>query len=96
MSKEKKKSQKKKNSSHLVEHILVSLERKHLCSTNFFPSPSSNQTLTKKIFFPIFSPKFFIHPILSPNKHILSPFESNVIPIITYLLYKIVKKIVNN
>ena len=42
------------------ENILVGLKRKHLSPTNFFPSPSSNQTPTKKVFLPIFSPKFFI------------------------------------
>ena len=31
--------------------------------------PPSNQTPTKKVFLPVFSQKFSIHPISSPNKH---------------------------
>ena len=66
------------DSSHSVfspfwtENILVGLKRKHLNPINFFPSPSSNQTLTKKVFLPIFYSKFFIHPISPPNKHTLT------------------------
>jgi len=52
------------------ENILVGLERKHLGSTIYFPSLPPNQTHSKKNFLPIFSPKFFIHPISPPNKHI--------------------------
>ena len=74
----------------------MGLERKHLSLTNFFPSPSSNQTPTKNVFFLIFFPKFSIHPISLPNKHTVSLFKSEVTPIITYLLNKIVKKIVNS
>ena len=65
------------NSSHSVfslfwrENILVGPGRKYLGPTNFFPSPPSNQTPTKKAFIPIFSPKFSIHPISPPNKHTL-------------------------
>ena len=57
------------------ENILVGLRRKHLGPTTYFPSSLSNQTHTKKVFFPIFfsifSPKFFIYPISPPNKHTL-------------------------
>ena len=58
-------------SLHFGENILVGLGRKQLGSTNFFSSPHSNQTLTKKIFFPIFSLMFSIYLILPPNKHTL-------------------------
>ena len=53
------------------ENILVGLGRKHLCPTTYFPSSLSNQTHTKKVFLPIFSPKFSIHLISPPNKHTL-------------------------
>ena len=39
---------------------------------HFLPSPPSNQTPTKKVFLPIFSSKFSIHPISSLNKHTLN------------------------
>ena len=41
--------------------ILVGLERKHLSPTIYFPSSLSNQIYSKKVFLPIFSPKFSIH-----------------------------------
>ena len=59
-------------SLHFGENILVGLGRKHSSPTNFFLSPPSNQTPTKKVLFPIFSPKFFIHPISPLNKHTLT------------------------
>ena len=61
------------NSSHSIfslfwrENIFVDLGRKHLDPTNFFPPLPP----TKKIFFLIFFPKFYIHPISLPNKHTL-------------------------
>ena len=57
---------------HFRENILVGLRRKQLDPTNFFPSPHSNQTLTKKVFLSIFSLKFSIYLILPPNKHTLT------------------------
>ena len=51
------------------ENFLVGTERKHLNPTIYFPSSPPNETHFKKVFFPIFSPKFFIHPISPPNKH---------------------------
>ena len=51
------------------ENFLVGPERKHLNPTIYFPSSPPNETHFKKVFFPIFSPKFFIHPISPPNKH---------------------------
>ena len=54
------------------ENILVGSERKHLGPTIYFPSFLSNQTHSKKVFFFIFSPKFFIHHVSPPNKHTLS------------------------
>ena len=53
------------------ENILVGLGRKHLGPTIYFPSFPPNQIHSKKVFFPIFSSKFSIHPVLPPNKHIL-------------------------
>ena len=50
---------------------MVGLEKKYLNSIIYFPSPLPNQTHSKKVLFPIFSPKFSIHPISPPNKHIL-------------------------
>ena len=41
--------------------ILVGLERKHLSPIIYFPSSLSNQIYSKKVFLPIFSPKFSIH-----------------------------------
>ena len=54
------------------ENFLVGQGRKHLGPTIYFSSFPSNQTHSKKVLFPIFSPKFSIHPILPPNKHTLS------------------------
>ena len=53
------------------ENILVGPRRKHLDPTIYFPSFLPNQTHSKKVFLPIFSPKFSIHSILPPNKHTL-------------------------
>ena len=53
------------------EKFLVGPEKKHLGPTIYFPSSPPNQTYSKKVFFPIFSPKFSIHPISPPNKHTL-------------------------
>ena len=53
------------------ENILVGPRRKHLGPTIYFPSFLPNQTHSKKVFLPIFSSKFSIHPILPPNKHTL-------------------------
>ena len=44
---------------------------KHLGATIYFPSSPPNQTHFKKVFLPIFFPKFFIHSISPPNKHTL-------------------------
>ena len=59
-------------SSFLGENFLVGSRRKYLSLTIYFPSSLSNQTHFKKVFLPIFSPKFSIHPISPPNKHTLS------------------------
>ena len=53
------------------ENILLGLGRKHLGPTIYFPSSPPNQTHSKKVFFPIFSPKFSIYPISPSNKHTL-------------------------
>ena len=45
--------------------------RKHLDLTIYFPSFLPNQTPSKKVFLPIFFPKFSIHLVSSPNKHTL-------------------------
>ena len=45
--------------------------KKYLNSTIYFPSPLPNQTHSKKVFFPIFSSKFYIHLISPLNKHTL-------------------------
>ena len=58
-------------SLHFGENILVGLGRKHLGTTIYFPSSLPNQTHTKKVFLPIFSPKFSIYPISPPNKRTL-------------------------
>ena len=50
------------------ENILVGLGRKHLGTTIYFPSSLPNQTHTKKVFLPIFSPKFSVHPYFSSNQ----------------------------
>ena len=50
--------------------LLVGQERKHLGPIIYFPSSPPNQTHSKKIFLPIFSSKFSIHPISPRNKHI--------------------------
>ena len=54
----------RKNSSsfsflfHFGENILVDRGRKYLNPTIYFPSSPPNQTHSKKVFPPIFSPKF--------------------------------------
>ena len=40
--------------------------------TIYFLSSPPNQTHSKKVFLPIFSPKFLIYPISPPNKHTLN------------------------
>ena len=50
---------------------LVCSGRKHQGPSIYFPSSPPNYTRSKKVFLPIFSPKFFIHPIWLPNKHTL-------------------------
>jgi len=45
---------------------------KYLGPTIYFPSFPPNQIHSKKVFLPIFSPKFSIHLISYPNKHTLS------------------------
>ena len=52
------------------KNILVGPEKKHLGSTIYFPSLPPNQKYSKKKFLPIFSLKFFIHPISPPNIYI--------------------------
>ena len=56
------------------ENFLVSPERKYLGPTIYFPSSPPNQTDSKKVFLPIFFPKFSIHSISPPNKHTLRVF----------------------
>ena len=56
----------------LGKNFLIGSGRKHLDPTIYFPFSPLNQTYSKKIFLPIFSPKFFIYPISPPNKHTLS------------------------
>ena len=58
-------------SLHFGENFLVGLERKYLGPIIYFPSSPPNQTHSKKVFLPIFSLMFFIHPISPPNKHTL-------------------------
>ena len=53
------------------ENFLVGSGRKHTSPTIYFPSFSPNQTHSKKVLLPIFSPKFSIHSISPPNKHTL-------------------------
>ena len=53
------------------ENFLVGSGRKRLNPIIYFPFSLSNQTHSKKVFLPIFSPKFSIHPISSLNKHTL-------------------------
>ena len=57
------------------ENILVSLRRKHLSPTIYFPSSPSNQTHSKKVFLPIFFLKFSIHPISPQKNHTLKVWE---------------------
>ena len=57
------------------ENILVGLRRKHLSPTIYFPSSPSNQTHSKKVFFPIFFLKFSIHPISPQKNHTLKVWE---------------------
>ena len=72
--------QKKKNHPHSIfssfweENILVDLRRKHLDPTIYFSSFLPNQTHSKKVFLPIFFPKFSIYNVSSPNKHTLKVF----------------------
>ena len=54
------------------KNFLVGLKRKHLDSTIYFPSSPPNQTHSKKIFLPIFSPKLSIYLISPSNKQTLS------------------------
>ena len=58
-------------SSFWGENILVGPGRKCLGPTIYFPSFLPNQTHSKKVILPIFSPKFSIYPISPPNKHTL-------------------------
>ena len=44
--------------------------------TIYFPFSPVNQTHSKKIYLPIFFPKFFIHLVSPPNKHTFSFFPS--------------------
>ena len=53
------------------KNFLVGLQRKHPSPTIYFSSSPPNQTHSKKVFLPIFFPKFSIHPISPLNKHIL-------------------------
>ena len=53
----------------------MSLEKKHLNPTIYFPSSLPNQKHSKKVFIPIFFPKFSIHPISPPNKHTLNDYS---------------------
>ena len=59
-------------SSFWGDNFLVGLGRKYPSPTIYFLSSPSNQIYFKKVFLPIFSPKFFIYSISSPNKHTLS------------------------
>jgi len=53
------------------ENFLMGLGRKHMGSPFISLPPYLTKHTQKKNFLPIFSPKFSIHPILSPNKHTL-------------------------
>ena len=53
------------------EIFLMDSRRKHLGPTVYFPSSPPNQTHSKKVFLLIFSSKFSINSISSPNKHTL-------------------------
>ena len=53
------------------ENILVSPGRKYQGPTIYFPFFLLNQTHSKKVIIPIFSPKFSINPIPHLNKHTL-------------------------
>ena len=53
------------------ENFLVGPGRKHLSPNIYFPSFSPNQTHSKRVFLPIFSPKFSVHSISPPNKYTL-------------------------
>ena len=68
------------------ENILVGQGRKYLGPTIYFPSSSPNQTHSKKIFLPIFSPKFSINPVSPLNKHTLR-FNSKVVVLGVFVDY---------
>ena len=57
--------------SILERKLFGGSKKKHLSPTIYFHSFSPNQIHFKKVFFPIFSSKFSIHPISHPNKHTL-------------------------
>ena len=61
------------------ELTITQQPNKALGSTIYFPSSPLNQTHSKKVSLPIFSPKFSIHTISPPNKHTLSFFLSCLI-----------------
>ena len=61
-------------SSFWEENILVDSRRKHLDPTIYFSFFLPNQTHSKKVFLPIFFPKFSIYHVSSPNKHTLKVF----------------------
>ena len=57
------------------ENILVGPKRKLPSPSNFFSSPPSNQTPTKNIFYPLFSPTFSILYKIFPTKQTLNIFR---------------------
>ena len=57
-------------SLHFGENFLVGPKRTPESHNLFSFLPTQPNTL-QKVFLPIFSPKFFIHPIPPPNKHTL-------------------------
>ena len=60
------------------ENILVGPRREYLDSTIYFPFSLPNQSHSKKVFLPIFSPKFSLHLVSPLNKHTLNFYFSLV------------------
>ena len=58
-------------SLHFREKAFWWSQRKHMGPTIYFPSFPPNQTHSKKVFFPIFPSKIFIHSVSPPSKHTL-------------------------
>ena len=62
---------------------MVGPRRKHIGPTIYFPFSPPNQTHSKKVFLPIFSPKFSIYLISPSNKHTLQVKKKNLCCIYT-------------